>query len=427
MRHLIIGNSAAAMGAIEAIRATDRNSEIVVIADEPHHVYSRPLITYWLGGAVDEPHMYYRPEGFYVDHSVTTMLGTRVDQIRPSDHAVLLHDGSTVTYDRLLIATGGKPFVPNVQGSESDGVFVFTTWEDGQRIARYIDDRQARSAVVIGGGMIGIKTTEALLQRGVGVTIVELAPHVLSTALDATASALAEEALDRAGVRVLCSSTVKQIASQDGRAHAVVLRGAETIPCDLVVFAIGVRPNTDMIPNDSGIQIGRGICVDAQMRTSAPDVFAAGDCTESIDLLTGIGRNIATWPNAVRQGWVAGRSMAGQLDAYTGGLAMNSIDVCGLSTIAVGLTNPQPSDGCESLERIDRNTPSYRKLVIRDDRLVGAVFVGDVDRAGIYTGLIREGTPITRFRDQLLAGSFGLIALPKDYRKMLLDGEPIEP
>jgi len=411
------------VGAVEAIRQHDHINPILIIADEPHHVYSRPLITYLLGGSVEESDMYYRPRDFYERHRVEAMLGVKVSQIHPQSHSLSLQGGDAVTYGRLLVATGGKPISPPVPGSELGGVFTLTAWRDALAIEQHIEAHQARAAVVVGGGMIGIKTTEALLARGIAVTVVELAERVLSSGLDHTASTLAEAALDHAGVRVCTGTTVKHIVGHDGQVTHAVLRDGEQVQTDMVVFAIGVRPNTSLIPPEAGIQVEQGICVDAQMRTTAPDVHAAGDCADSSDMLLGVRRPIAIWPNAYRQGFVAGCNMAGVDTEHEGSLSMNSIDVCGLPTISVGLGDPDDVDdgAYEVMAECDREALLYKKLVLRDQRLVGLILVGAIDRAGIYTALIRNRVPVTAFRVHLLSGSFGLISLPQDYRDHLVD------
>lgn len=449
-RHVIIGNSAAAVGAVEAIRHYDQDNPITVVADEPQSTYSRPLITYLLGGLVSESQMLYRPSDFYQRYEVEPMLGVRVTQIEPQRRELTLAGGGTLGYDRLLIATGGVPFVPSVPGGDLDGIFTFTRWEDAQRMRHFIEAYGARQAVVVGGGFIGLKTTEGLLARGIRVTIIELADRILSASFDRTASRLAQAILRRDGVDVRTGTTVQEIIGRAGKVDQVILREGERLECDLLVFAIGVRPNTALISQVTEIDANRGIVVDKHMRTTAPDVYAAGDVVEALDALLGVRRTIAIWPVAYRQGYVAGCNMAGVERAYEGGLPMNSVEVCGVPTISVGITNPQtdagapgpqPGDstsrdpelgtsstqeeGYEILEHLNREEMTYRKLVLRHGRLVGAILIGDIDRAGIYTGLIRDRAFVGGFKAELLAENFGLISLPRDYRKHLVTGEGI--
>jgi NAD(P)H-nitrite reductase large subunit len=441
MRYVIIGNSAAAVGAIEAIRQHDAENLITVISDEPHHVYSRPLVCHLLGGLVDEERMVYRPLDFYERHKVEPMLGVRAMAIDTRGKTVSLAGGGATPYDRLLLAVGGKPVVPPVEGVDLDGVFTFTKWEDAQNINRYIRDKDAQSALIVGGGLIGMKAVKALMACGLRLTVVELADRILSTSFDHTASKLAESILRRAGVEIITGTTVKEIVGKDdgpgrgrGTDHAVLQEG-EMVDCDLVIFGIGVRPNLDLIlpepEKQTGIEVNRGIVVDEYMRTSVPDVYAAGDCVETYDMILAVERPIAIWPHATRQGHVAGCNMAGVEKTYEGGFPMNSEDIAGVATIAAGLTDPEGQgllegqDDYEILERYDRSAQTYKRLVLYHNRLVGAICVGDIDRAGIYTGLIRDQVDVTPFKEHLLSGNFGLISLPKEYRKHMVVGEGI--
>jgi NAD(P)H-nitrite reductase large subunit len=440
MRYVIIGNSAAAVGAIEAVRQHDAENPITVISDETHHVYSRPLVCHLLGELVDEDQMVYRPLDFYEQHRVEPMLGVRATGIDTQAKTVSLAGGGTVAYDRLLLAVGGKPFVPPVEGMDLDGVFTFTKWEDAQKIDRYIKNNDVQAALIVGGGLIGMKAIKALMARSLRLTVVELADRILSTSFDHTASNLAESILRRAGVEVITGTTVKGIVGKDNgsgrsRVDHAILQDGEKIDCDLIIFGIGVRPNLDLIlpepERQTGIKVNRGIIVDAHMRTTVPDVYAAGDCVETYDMILEVERPIAIWPHATRQGHVAGCNMAGVEKTYEGGFPMNSEDIAGVPTIAVGLTDPEgqgPSehkDEYEILERYDRSTLTYKRLVLHRNRLVGAICVGDIDRAGIYTGLIRDQVDVTPFKEHLLSGNFGLISLPKEYRKHMVVGEGI--
>ena len=426
MRYVIIGNSAAAVGAIEAIRERDREGSITVVSDEPHHVYSRPLITYWLGGEVSDAQMAYRPADFYERFGVETMLGTEVVSVDPAEKAVSLAGGGWVRYDRLLIATGGRPFVPPLRGANLGGVFTFTRWDDAREMAQAMEGRGVESALIVGGGFIGMKTVEALMAREIQLTVVELADQILGATFDATASQLIMRLLRGEGVDVRTGTTVEEIIGRSGWVDHAVLRGGERLSTDLLVFAIGVRPNVGLIPKESEIEVNRGIVVDRRMRTTAADIYAAGDCVEAYDRLLDTVRPIAIWPNAYRQGAVAGENMAGGERVYDGGFPMNALEICGVPTVSVGLTDPEDADEYEILDAYDGARPMYKKLVLRRDRLVGAISVGDIERAGIYTGLIRSGLDVGPFKDHLLSGSFGLISLPREYRKHMVVGEGIE-
>jgi NAD(P)H-nitrite reductase large subunit len=419
--YVIIGNSVAAMGAVAGIRSVDPERPITVISREPHHTYSRPLISYLLGGKVEEEGMLYREADFYDKNNVRPMLGVEVTGVDVEAGTVEMDDGRTVAYEELLIATGGDPIVPpDVEGAEADGVFTFTTWDDAREIEAYIEGHGVEKAVIVGGGLIGLKSMEALVERGIETTVVELADRILGATFDRTASELARRQLERAGVTVLCETTVSRIEAAEGEVSGAVLRDGTRLPCGLLIFAIGVRPNVAIVRGTS-VEVDRGVVVDDGMRTSADDVYAAGDVAQARLLLRKGKRPIPIFPNAYRQGLIAGANMAGGDATWKGGVAMNSVEVLGLPTISVGITSPD-GGGYDTLSELDEHALRYRKVVLRDDRVVGAIFIGDIDRAGIITGLIREQIDVSGFKDLLLTEEFGLISLPREYRKHVVSG-----
>jgi len=270
-------------------------------------------------------------------------------------------------------------------------------------------------AVVIGAGLIGCKVVEALYWRNVPCTVVELASHVLVTALDEVACRLMEEHLGELGIEVRTNDTVAAILGDEERVTGVRLKSGEELACDIVIIAIGVRPNAELAQS-AGCEVNRGIVVNERMETSVNDIYAAGDCVEAPDALTGEVRPIPIWPLAFRQGAVAGTNMAGGEARYERGFVMNSIEVCGLPTISCGLYNPPDSENYEILSTLDESRRAYRKVVLRDNRVVGACLVNAIDRAGVLTGLIREGIDVTGFKEHLLDETFSVAYLPAEWR-----------
>jgi len=423
--YLIIGNSAAATGGVSGLREVDRDKPVTLIARETEHVYSRPLISYLLAGKVDEKRMHCRPPDFFETNGVEALLGLEVTRIDTEARTVRTSDGRTFAFEKLLIATGGRPIVPReIPGTEARGVFTFTTWEDARRIRSYIDEGGVKRAVVVGGGLIGLKSVEALQALGVETSIVELAERILSATFDQTASELASTFLREAGVEVRCGTTVSEIETSEGRVTGVRLRDGSRRPAALLLFAIGVTPDLRLV-KDTRIAADQGILTDDTMETSVKGIYAAGDVVQTTDLLGGAKRPIPILPNAYRQGHVAGVNMAGGRLTFKGGISMNAVDICGLPTISVGVTDPK-SDGYEILSTLDARNSTYRKIVLKDDRIVGAIFIGQIDRAGIFTGLIRDKVNVSALKDLLLAEDFGVLSLPKDYRKHVVSGQGIE-
>ncbi len=425
----IVGNSAAAVGAIEAIRAYDADVPIHVITAEGPAIYSRPLISHYVAGDIDRQRLAYRGPSFYEDHGVDTVFHEPVTAIDPEGHTVTTNAGRVVSYDKLLLAVGGSPIVPPMPGLDLEGVTTFASLEDAQAIESLLEQGRARHAVVVGGGMIGIKATDALTKRGIRVTMVELAPRILIRALDDESAAMMTRLFGRAGVRVLTENTVAEIIPDNGHIAGVVLQDGQRLDCDLLVFGIGVRPNVTLA-RDAGLEVNRGLVVDRGMRTSDPDIYAAGDVAEAYDLVVDLNRTVAIWPNAYRQGAIAGAQMLGQPREDHGGIPMNAIEVAGVPCVAIGSGNAE-GDGYDVLTRGtaadgSRGQPQYRRLVLEGNRLVGVILVGNISRAGIYTGLIRHRVDISAHRDSLLSDRLSLLSVPEDYRKHVVRGESIE-
>ncbi|HNT35894.1 MAG TPA: FAD-dependent oxidoreductase, partial [bacterium] len=217
---------------------------------------------------------------------------------------------------------------------------------------------------------------------------------------------------------------VQSIQSDQGNVISATLKSGIRIDCELVIIAIGVLPNIDLVKN-TAIKTDRGIVVDGTLQSTVEGIYAAGDVAQAFDLVEGGTRPIPILPVAYRQGWVAGLNMAGRRRLYRGGVAMNAVDVCGLPTISVGITVPATNE-YEILSSLESSVPRYRKIVLRDNRIVGFILIGDIDRAGILTGLIRDKIDVTSFKESLLTDDFGLLHVPKDYRKHIVSGMGIE-
>jgi NAD(P)H-nitrite reductase large subunit len=406
--YCIIGNSAAAIAAVEAIIRNDKEGQITMISDESRFAYSRPLISDLLSGKVTAGGMFYRDEDFYSENEVN-LLWKKVTGIDTKDKIVILEDDERISYDKLLIATGGIPILPRIKGLERESVFTFTKWDDVSKIEEMI--KRAKNSVVIGGGLIGLKAAESLREVGIEVTVVELADRILSPVLNERASKIVEDHLIENGVRIIKENTVDEI-TVDG----VILRDGKRIECESVIVAIGVGPNIEIV-SGTGILVNRGIIVDEHMETSIRDIFAAGDVAEAYDTLYGERRVIPICPLAREQGTIAGYNMSGSESRYKGGFGMNSIELFGLPMISVGIANED--DGYEILEKEDDK--GYRRIVLKDNIIVGAIFVECIDRAGIITGLIKDKIEVEEFKDVLLDDNFGYVSFPKELREERLN------
>jgi len=304
-----------------------------------------------------------------------------------------------------------------MEGTSLDGVHSFFTLEDALAVIELA--KKVNDVVVVGGGLIGLKAAESLKEKNINVTIVELAPIIMGTALDEDASKIIENHIRDIGVEVITGNAVQTIRGVNSRVVGVTLRDGMEIPCGMVIVAVGVRPNSEFA-KEAGIKVNRGIIVDNKMQTNVPDVYAAGDVAEGYDMLNKMTRGLPLWPVAYQMGKAAGFNMAGVDYEYDGGYAMNSIELFGLPTISMGITQPHEEDDYQVLAKSDMENKIYRKLVLKEGRVVGAVFVNSVDRAGIVNGFIRDGTDVSKVAEYLLNDDFSLALMPEDWRKSKL-------
>lgn len=421
MEYVIIGNSAAAVAAVEGIRKNDKDGNIILISDERHHTYSRPLISYYLGDKVKTEGMYYRDQDFYIKNNVKAILGKKAVEIKQEQKKVVLENGEQVAYDKLLIATGSVPFVPPMEGLENkENIFTFLKWDDSIALKDKVN--KDSKVVIIGAGLIGLKAAEGLNKLCDDVTVVELADRVLSTILDNQAAGIVQRHIEHKGTKFILNNTVSKICGE-GKVEKVVLKDGTELPCDILVVAIGVRPNV-ALAQTAGVQVHRGIMVDSRMETSVEDIYAAGDVTESMDITVNTNRILALWPNAYYQGEIAGCNMSGGTMQFNGAFPMNAIGFFGLPMITAGIVNPV-GDQYSIYMEYNEDEEWLKKFVVKGDVLVGFILLNKVDRAGIYTSLIRDKVPLKMIKHDLLEDGFGLKAFPKSIRKekMLMGGK----
>ena len=418
-KYLIIGGSAGGIGAVEAIREVDPVGTLIVISEEPFPQYSRPMISEYVSKEATLETMKYRGDQFWKNNNVQTLTGRAAVKIDFTKKQVELEDGTKIDFDKLLIATGGRPFVPRLEGREKDGVFTFTELSSAKGLESKLE--QSKNAVVIGGGLIGVSLTEALVKRGISVTLVELKDHILSFILDEKASEIAEKVLSEAGVTVITGQTVQRILgrkdNEDVVGGVVMTDGAE-IPCDLVIVAIGVIPRTELV-KETDVKLNRGIVVDRFMRTNILDVYACGDVAEAHDFLLNGNRLLPLWPLAHMGGRVAGYNMAGKTVEYAGGTAMSSLKYFNLPIIAVGDTNPQELDDYKVIVENQPEKTVYKKILLKDDLIVGFIFLGDIEKAGILYNLMKNRVNVAEIKEALLSEDFGIITLPESLRQKL--------
>ncbi|MBI2857711.1 MAG: NAD(P)/FAD-dependent oxidoreductase [Chloroflexi bacterium] len=399
MHHLIVGNGAAGVAAARAIRGIDPNAEITLLGDEAHPPYYRPLVPMLISGERSSADLYRNKADL---DGLASMAGVRVTKVDISGKSVTLSHGRATKYDRILLATGASPSHLNVPGAKGPGVFFLRSLDDAEAIAQTA--RGAKKAVVVGGGRVGCKAAVALHELGMDVTIVEKLDRLIPLQLDSDASALLQEALGRLGIRVLTGQGIKSVLRNNGAPRGVLLDDGSTLPCDLVLVAVGVRPNVDLA-SQAGINVDRGIVVDGRMRTSAPDVYAAGDAVQTVDSVSGQVMVSGIWTNAVEMGRTAGANMAGADQEAPSPLSvLNAMEIGDLPFICAGIVQPGAGNGYEVV--VEKHERSYRKFVFRDDMLVGVLLVGNIDHAGVFTSLLRQKTRLGPLKNLLTTPGF---------------------
>ena len=408
MRYVIIGGSAAAIGCIEGVRSVDKTGEIILITGETEWNYSRPLISYLLEGKTTRDKMWCRPDSFFTRNGVTVKAGVLATTLDAGDRTVRLSTGERLAYDRLLAATGSRPFVPPILGLETvERTFCFQTLSDASALAEAL--RPESRVLILGAGLTGVKCAEGIRGLCAQIAIADLAPRVLPAVLDDTAAAMVQARMEEKGVRFYLNDSAAAFRGNTAR-----LQSGTELEFDVLVTAVGVRPNTQLVA-DAGGAVDRGILVDGRCATTLPDVYAAGDCAQGYDAVSGEKRMLPLWPNAVLQGETAGINMAGGRADYTQGIALNASGVFGLHMITAG--------SYEGESFTVQRDGSYKRLVTADGVLKGVIMVGDVSRAGIYTDLIRKKKPLSEINFDLIRESPQLMAFSQKDRRVQLGGE----
>ena len=408
MRYVIIGGSAAAIGCIEGSSSVDKTGEIILITRETEWNYSRPLISYLLEGKTTRDKMWCRPDSFFTRNGVTVKAGVLATALDAGDRTVRLSTGERLAYDRLLAATGSRPFVPPIPGLETvERTFCFQTLSDASALAEAL--RPESRVLILGAGLTGVKCAEGIRGLCAQIAIADLAPRVLPAVLDDTAAAMVQARMEEKGVRFYLNDSAAAFRGNTAR-----LQSGTELEFDVLVTAVGVRPNTQLVA-DAGGAVDRGILVDGRCATTLPDVYAAGDCAQGYDAVSGEKRMLPLWPNAMLQGETAGINMAGGRADYTQGIALNASGVFGLHMITAG--------SYEGESFTVQRDGSYKRLVTADGVLKGVIMVGDVSRAGIYTDLIRKKKPLSEIDFDLIRESPQLMAFSQKDRRVQLGGE----
>ena len=406
-RYLVIGNGAAAVGVVEGIRSLDAMGGITIVSEEKRPVYCRPLISYYLEGKTDLSKMNYRPADFYEKNGCRVLYGRRAVSLDPEKKTATLDDGTTLPYDEVSVATGSRPFVPPFEGL--DGVknkFGFMTLDDALSLEGALTP-DAR-VLIVGAGLIGLKCAEGIARRVGSVTVTDLADRVLSSILDADCAAVVQKHLEENGIAFLLGDSVARFGENEAE-----MKSGKVVSFDFLVLAVGVRANAALV-GDAGGEVNRGIVVDERMKTSLPSVYAVGDCAEGFDSSIGGNRVLAILPNAVLQGRTAGINMAGGDATFTTAIPMNAIGFFGLHILTAGAYDGETTE--------EKTEGGVKRFFIKDGLLRGFILIGETDRAGIYTSLIREKVPLSSLDFDLTKKTASNLIFSRETRRKKFGG-----
>jgi nitrite reductase (NADH) large subunit len=396
---VVVGNGIAGITAADHVRRRHPICAIDVVAREHYHLYNRMAITRLIYGGSAMQGLFLMPEQWYEQHRITTWLNTQVIGIDREQHRVLLGTGESLPYDRLILTAGSKNFVPPIEGFGAPGSFVLREAEDAMRIRAYVQERRCRRAVIAGGGLLGLEAAYALKKLGLHVTVLEINDRLLHKQLDRRGGQLLRRYLEGLGLEIVLGVQAT-VEAADGRVTGVRLSDGTRIDAELFLVSAGIRPNVE-IAREAGLEVGRGVVVDDRMRTSDADIFAAGDLAECDGLVSGL------WPAAVEQAQVAAANVAGGDEIYSGTVPVTMLKVTGVELTSVGRFEPVgPEEEVITLEDVAESR--YRKLVVSDGRVVGAILLGYGVEAPAVVRAVKDGTDVTPWLDRLRAGDWSL-------------------
>ena len=399
-RVVVVGNGIAGVTAADHVRRNHATCEIDVVGREPHALYNRMAITRLIYGRTGMQGLFLLPDSWYDDNRVTCWLNTHVDRLDLAGRVVVLATGDRLEYDRLILTSGSRGFVPTIDGFGAPGTFALRTADDAIAIRTHVQQHRSRDAVVSGGGLLGLETAYALHKLGMRVTVVERFPRLLGRQLDETGAAYLRSYLEGLGFEFAIPAEVARVHADD-RVRRVELADGTELACDLLLVSAGIVPN-DELPREAGLDVGRGVVVDDAMRTSDPHVFAAGDVAEHRGVVSGL------WPTAVEQGRVAALSALGLTAVYEAVPPATLLKVTGVDLTSVGRFEEEEGD--EVVVSEDAAEARYRKLVVRDGRAVGGILLGYPLEAAGLTAIVQERRDVSELLPLLRAGEWRSLA-----------------
>ncbi|MFN2467499.1 MAG: FAD-dependent oxidoreductase [Gaiellaceae bacterium] len=417
-RVVILGNGIAGVTAADHVRRQHPDCELTLVADERHDFYNRTSVSRLIYSRAGMSGMYLLPPAWYADRKIATWLNTRAVRIDRPGRRVMLGTGEEVSYDRLVLATGSRSRIPPIEGLGLEGAFSLRGADDAMLLRGYAQRHGARRAVILGGGVLGLEAADAARKLGLEATIVELSDRLSPVQLDAGAASLLQREVESRGIEVLLGRSVASVLGEDGRVAGVTLDDGIRRDAEILIVCTGVVPNLELA-RDAGLDVGRGVTVDDNMRTSDEAIFAAGDVAEHA------GRIYGHWPAAVEQAEVAAVNAIGGRRLYTGSLIATHLKVTNVDLTSIGRPHSEPDD--LEIALTDEAAGRYRKLVLKDGRIAGAILLGHPSDAGAVFAAAREGRDLSGYVDSLSRGDWEVLVDPSFEQAVSATARRVEP
>lgn len=395
MRVIIVGNGLAGTIAAKTIREQDRKVIIDIFAEERYPYYPRPNLIRFLAGDLEFEKMFAFPEEWYAGQNINVHLAEPVTRIFPGLGQVEIEGGNKEKYDFLILASGSKPFVPAIKGSDKLGVFTLKTLDDAFELMAYIDDD--RRVTVLGGGLLGLETARAIKWRGVNVEVVEFFSHLLPRQLDRQGASVLKSQIEKMGIKVSLGLACEEVLGQ-GRVTGLRFKGGQEIKTDVALVAAGVRPNF-RIAQEAGLDVDRGLVVNDYLQTSVPDIMGAGDVIQHEGRMYGI------IPASFNQARIVAQNVMAQMKKYEGTIPSNTLKVVGIDLTSIGAVHPEDKS-CEEFRMEDQKKGIYKKIMVRNGEVCGFICIGTKKNVSEISQLISQKVNVEKWKESLLDDDF---------------------
>jgi nitrite reductase (NADH) large subunit len=401
MHVLVIGNGLCGTIFAKTLREIDPEVEIDIFGQENYLYYPRPNLIEFLAGNIPLERLFAFPESWYSDHNLGLHLGKKVVKIDPAAQKIEIQGEGSASYDALLLANGAYAGIPPIKNADVSGVFTVRTLDDVLNIQSYLEGR--KKVAVIGGGLLGLEIARALNARGAEVEVVEFFPRLLPRQLDMPAAALLTRQIEDMGIRVFLDKTTEEVLGADEASGLRFKDGGER-SADMIIVAAGVRPYLELA-QEAGLETNRGVIVDQQLRTSHPGIYAAGDVCEHQGRVYGI------IPASFQQARTAAANVGGQIQEYEGTVPSNTLKVMGVNVTSIGLVNPEAEDDATELHKVDEARGIYKKVVLQDGKLVGAIWMGTKEGVNEINRLVSQNALVGEKQKDILEDGFDFTKL----------------